>query len=301
MNVDFLGIQPKTTSGEQVVAALGGLVCILATCGFSFWIVGVAGSLAVVASMGAVTVLLFAVPHGPLSQPWALFMGNGVSAVAGVSCAQLISDPVFASGLAVGLATAAMHLLRCTHPPGGATALSAVIGGPEILDLGYFFVLAPVLLNCTIILIVALLFNNIFGWRRYPAAVMRYKPIQRPDTTTFYLTQDHIERGMQEVGGVIDVSSVQLQQIFEAAMTARSKDFSHRTQLELGGVYSNNRPGANWAIRKIIDYATHPDSKKALIIYKVIDGAQKNTTGSCNREEFAEWAVQRLKPVAKSG
>jgi len=64
----------------------------------------------VVASMGASAVLLFAVPHGPLSQPWALLGGHQVSAFIGVSCAMLIPETVLAAGTAVGLSIAAMHL-----------------------------------------------------------------------------------------------------------------------------------------------------------------------------------------------
>ena len=85
----------------------------------------------VVASMGASAVLLFAVPHGPLSQPWALIGGHMVSAFIGVSCATLVPDTITAAALAVGLAIGAMHLLRCIHPPGGATALAAVVSGPS--------------------------------------------------------------------------------------------------------------------------------------------------------------------------
>ena len=80
---------------------------------------------------------------------------------------------MFAAALAVALAIGAMHYLNCIHPPGGATALSAVIGGDAIHQLGFQYVLTPVLLNVIIVLIVAILFNYPFHWRRYPLALRK--------------------------------------------------------------------------------------------------------------------------------
>jgi CBS-domain-containing membrane protein len=119
--------------------------------------------------MGASAVLLFAVPHGQLSQPWPVFGGHLVSALIGVASAKLVAPPLLAAAVAVALAISAMYYLRCIHPPGGATALTAVAGGETVHALGFHYVLTPVLLNVLIILAVALLFNFPFSWRRYPA------------------------------------------------------------------------------------------------------------------------------------
>jgi CBS-domain-containing membrane protein len=123
--------------------------------------------------MGSSAVLLFAAPHAPLSQPWAVFGGHLVSAFVGISCAKWLPDPVLAAPVAVAAAIAAMHYLRCMHPPGGATALGAVVGGEAVHQLGYQFVVTPVMLNVATILVAALLFNAPFAWRRYPAAWSR--------------------------------------------------------------------------------------------------------------------------------
>jgi len=149
---------------------LGGLVALVAVLEISQVQLGLDGAATLVASMGASAVLLFAVPHGPLSQPWPVFGGHLVSALVGVSCAQMIDQPVLAAAMAVGLAIGAMHYLRCIHPPGGATALSAVVGGDAVHQLGFQFVLTPVMLNVITMLLVALLFNAPFAWRRYPVA-----------------------------------------------------------------------------------------------------------------------------------
>jgi CBS-domain-containing membrane protein len=130
--------------------------------------------------MGASAVLLFAVPEGPLSQPWAVVGGHLFSAVVGVLCAHLVVDPLLASAIAVGAAIGAMQVLRCVHPPGGATALSAVVGGPAVHALGMQYVLTPVLLNAAVIVAVAVAFNGLLGKRRYPAYLAQRRPERSP-------------------------------------------------------------------------------------------------------------------------
>src|SRR5690606_26570448 len=127
----LLGIETNATShNEKLISAVGALLGILTVYWASQWYLETAGILLMVASMGASAVLLFAVPHGALSQPWPVIGGHTVSAFIGVSCQLLYPDHALTPALAVGLAVGAMHYLRCIHPPGGATALSAVIGGP---------------------------------------------------------------------------------------------------------------------------------------------------------------------------
>jgi hypothetical protein len=50
----------------------------------------------------------------------------------------------------------------------GATALIAIIGGSDIHAMGYYYVLMPVGLGAGIMLLVALLVNNIPEKRHYP-------------------------------------------------------------------------------------------------------------------------------------
>ena len=76
--------------------------------------------------------------------------------------------PWLAAAAAVSTAIAAMHLTRTLHPPGGATALVAVIGSDRIHDMGYLYVLMPATAGPVLLLGVALLVNNIPKTRRYP-------------------------------------------------------------------------------------------------------------------------------------
>lgn len=137
-----------------VACAFVGLLAVVVT---SRAVLGDAGPY-VAAYMGAATVLVFAVPESPLARPWPLVGGHLVSALVGVTCAKVIPDPALAAASAVALAILAMQLLRCVHPPGGAAAMVAVIGGPDIRELGYLFVLWPVGLNVAVMLIASQLY-----------------------------------------------------------------------------------------------------------------------------------------------
>jgi len=163
--------RPRPGHLDKWVSTAGGLIALAAVLLISEAVLDLTSAAALVASMGASAVLLFAVPHGALAQPWPVFGGHLVSAVIGVACAQVLVEPVAAASVSVGLAIGAMHYLRCIHPPGGATALSAVVGGEAVHQLGFQFVLTPVMLNVVTILLVALLFNAPFRWRRYPRAL----------------------------------------------------------------------------------------------------------------------------------
>lgn len=115
---------------ERARAVAGAFIGILVTGLIGhFFVNGSPGLPALIAPMGASAVLLFAIPSSPLAQPWSIMGGNIVSALLGVTVAKLVADPYLAAALAVGLAIAAMMALRCLHPPSGAIALTAVLGG----------------------------------------------------------------------------------------------------------------------------------------------------------------------------
>jgi len=122
-----------------------------------------------IGSFGASAVLLYGAPRSPLAQPRNLIGGHAVSALIGVFCWQLFSPwPIVAQALAVATAIALMHLTRTLHPPGGATALIATLGSAEIQRLGFWYVLMPAMLGPLILLLVALVVNNLPKTRRYP-------------------------------------------------------------------------------------------------------------------------------------
>ena len=123
----------------------------------------------VIGSFGASAVLIYGAIKSPLAQPRNLIGGHVISAIIGVTCFKLFhANMWFAGSLAVATAIAAMHATKTLHPPGGATALIAVIGSQKIHNLGYLYAIAPVGIGALIMLVVALLINNIPKNRRYP-------------------------------------------------------------------------------------------------------------------------------------
>ncbi|MCU7616787.1 HPP family protein [Chryseobacterium sp. PBS4-4] len=122
-----------------------------------------------IGSFGASSVLIYGAIQSPLAQPRNLVGGHVLSALVGVTIYQIVPDILWLSApLAVALSIVLMQCTKTLHPPGGATALIAVTSTGKIPELGYWYVLSPVLSGCVILLLVALFFNNITKNRSYP-------------------------------------------------------------------------------------------------------------------------------------
>lgn len=284
---------------EKLLSGLGGFMAILLIMLATLQVLELNSAWGIIASMGASAVLLFAVPHGPLSQPWPLIGGHGVSALIGISCALWIQDPLIAASLAVGLSITAMYYLNCLHPPGGATALSAVIGGEAVQQLGYQFVLTPVLLNALLILLVAILFNNLFAWRRYPAFLQpKTQATTKPaDAAASSLRHEDFLAALKSIDSFVDVHEAELKRIFELAnLHAQQHNSLSAEHIHLGHFYSNGCFGDAWSIRQIID--EQPDSRpeKDWVIFKQLAGQAPKRSDCVTREEFARWAAYEVTP-----
>ncbi|WP_416305338.1 HPP family protein [Neptunicella sp. SCSIO 80796] len=296
----LLGIPHNTTShNEKAISAIGGFMGIVGV----FWVtqsvvqsgmLSIDGGFLVIASMGASAVLLFAVPHGALSQPWAVIGGHLISAFIGVTCLKLAGNSSWVAGIAVGISIGAMYYLRCIHPPGGATALTAIIGGPEIIQLGYQFLLIPILINIAIILSVTVSFNWAFRWRRYPAHLAHKlkSPLPpKPGVRQFELTQEDFAAAMQELDSYVDITPEGLTELLELAKQHAEKNVTHPAEIIAGHIYSNGKLGSLWSIRQVVDAApryTLPHKDK--VIFKVLAGDGGYQTGICLRSEFHQWA-----------
>lgn len=122
-----------------------------------------------IGSFGASAVLIFGATNSPLAQPRNLIGGHLVSAIIGVCVHKLLPEQLWlSSALAVSLAIVCMQMTKTMHPPGGATALIANIGSDKIKALGFQYVISPVGTGVMILLIVALIVNNIPNHRNYP-------------------------------------------------------------------------------------------------------------------------------------
>lgn len=171
-----------------------------------------------IAPMGASAVLLFAVPASPLAQPWSVVGGNLVSALVGVTCAILIPNQAAAAALAVALAIAAMFFLRCLHPPGGAVAFTAVLGGPAVHALGYKFAFSPVAVNSLFMVLAALAVNNLLRHHRYPHQAHppgnRHGTADPTPSDRLGFTRADLDAAIKAYDELLDVSEDDLEEIF---------------------------------------------------------------------------------------
>ena len=293
----WLGIEANAVSHtERFISTLGGFLGILFILIASRAVLkDHNAALWVVTSMGASAVLLFAVPHGALSQPWALIGGHTVSAFFGVTCALLLPNSFIAAAMAVGLAIGAMHYLRCLHPPGGATALTAVLGGPSVQELGFQFLLTPVLLNVAIILLTAIVVNYLFPWRRYPAALVRNNKQADVETAKKHLavgslSHSDLEYAMRQVNLVLDISEKDLARVYQIAAQHSKTARMEPLQIRLHAFYSNGNFGDDWSVRQVVDESGHSDPEMDKVIYKVVAGKGRRRSGVSTRAEFARWA-----------
>ena len=223
----------KAASGAIGGIAITGLLCGLMLGN------GIAHPL-LVAPMGASAVLLFAVPASPLAQPWSVFGGNVVSALIGITVAKLIPDPTVAAALAVGCAIAGMSLLRCLHPPGGAVALSAVLGAATGAP-SYMFAFVPVGLNTALLVTIAILFHRVAG-HSYPHVPPKAPSAHGTSDPAPLLrtppSEQDVEEALQAYGDVLDVDAADLQVVLHDA-EIRAAERSHAT-LTCGEIMSRD-------------------------------------------------------------
>ncbi len=195
----FRPLLPGATFSERLIACLGAGVGIALTT--------LAGTLAphgtlpaIVAPLGASAVLVFAVPASPLAQPWPVIGGNTISALVGIAVWRLLPDPAVAAGVAVAAAILVMSLLRCLHPPGGAAALTAVIGGAAVHEAGFGFALVAA----------GLAFHRLTR-RSYP-----HRPVPAPKPTSGILPAD-IDAALEDMHESFDIAREDLYQLIARA------------------------------------------------------------------------------------
>ena len=223
---------------ERTRAFIGAFFGIILTSVATYWIVGANAAFPILmAPIGASAVLLFAAPASPLAQPWSIIGGNAIAATVGVTCALLIHDIAIASAFALSISIALMFALRCLHPPSGAVALSAVLGGASIHGLGYGFIIFPVGVNSLLLLIVALIYNNATG-RHYPNRVVKTaaSPLKEtlPAEMRFGFTAEDLNAVLKEYNQVLDVSRDDLQLLLQQTeMHAYRRKFGSITCVDI--------------------------------------------------------------------
>ncbi|TIW20676.1 MAG: HPP family protein, partial [Mesorhizobium sp.] len=237
----FVPILAGATLRERLAACIGATIGIALTGVISGLAMGNGPHVALlVAPMGASAVLLFAVPSSPLAQPWSIIGGNTISALVGVSVAHFVHNPVIASGLAVALAIAAMSFTRSLHPPGGAAALTGVLGGPAVAAAGFLFPFVPVALNSVILVTLGFLFHKL-SRRNYPhvhqPAASSHGTADRPPAEPVGFRPEDVDAALAALNETFDIDrddierllrQVELQAMVRSQRTLLCQDIMSR-------------------------------------------------------------------------
>lgn len=214
----FVPAPIRMSRRECLLACMGAGLCLLSTEVISRQVWGTSVPW-FIAPMGAIAILLFVVPSSPLAQPWSVIGGNLIAGIVGVTCAHWIAHPGVATAVATAVSVALMVRMRCLHPPSGAIAAMAVLGGPAIHDLGYGFVLWPVLANSIVMVAIAIVLNSLLrrGYPYRPAPAPRHGTSDLPAVQRTSFTEEDLSRSLEEHAEFIDVNPHDLKSILATA------------------------------------------------------------------------------------
>ena len=199
---------PKLAGGnlnDRLIACVGAGFGVFAAAVAGFGVQNVWTALPfLIAPIGASAVLVFAVPASPLAQPWSVLGGNVIAASVGVAVLHLVPNLVAAVAIAVASAILLMSLMRCLHPPGGAAAITTILGGQAIIDAGYWFPVTIVAANSAALVAAGWLFHK-FSGHSYPH---RTAPSQ---TLPLGLLRADIDQAVEESHETFDIDLADLE------------------------------------------------------------------------------------------
>lgn len=209
----FLPQSSPVSVVEKLRSGLAGGLAILL---LGYILHGLSGevTLLMLGSIAASAVLLYAVPHSPLAQPWNLVGGHLISFVPGWLCAYALPDPILAAAVAVGSAITLMYLLNCLHPPGAATALTMVLGSSQFVAMGPAHAALIVAANAITFLLLALLLNNAMKGRHYP----QHTPPPAAPVPPLLPEREDVEWALAQMDSAIDISEDDLLELCHSAL-----------------------------------------------------------------------------------
>lgn len=213
----FAPILAGATLRERTIGSIGALLGIGLTAFICQWFVGdIANLPMLVAPIGASAVILFVIPNSPLAQPWPVIGGNTVSALVGIAVASLVDDLTLGVALAVCLSIAAMSVTRSLHPPGGAVAMTAVLGGPSIAASGFLFAFMPVALNSVILVVIGIAYHKLVR-RSYPHVAQPVKnthgTVDPPATARAGFKEEDLDAALAALDETFDIDRQDLNRV----------------------------------------------------------------------------------------
>lgn len=238
-----LGLQRQTVDWrERLRDSLGAALGVGVSGGVGWWLLGgQAGAFWLAAPMGASAVLLFAVPSSPLAQTWPALAGNVLAALVGSAVYLTLGSGPLAAAVAVGLALLLMFPLRCVHPPGGGTALVAVLGGPAVHALGWGFALVPVGLNAALLVAVAKLYRRATAPPRThvpPVHDNRHHTRDAAPQDRVGLTRADLDAALRDFNQLVDIDRDALEDLLRQAQAQAWQ--RHFGQVRCGDIMSRD-------------------------------------------------------------
>ncbi len=210
---------------ERNISALAGCLGILLMQGILGVWPGNPSLSYLLAPLGASTVILFALPHSPLAQPWSMTGGLLISAVIGYGCGLYVQPSWLAVGVALGVSIWVTARLRCIHPPGGAMAMLFAIAAQQ-----HTISLTTALLNTVAALIAVLAVNNLIPGRRYPQCVPTRQPVVRKPKHS--INHGDLQYAVEKLDTYLDISEDDLVSIYDLATAHAHRRHERRTCAE---------------------------------------------------------------------
>jgi CBS-domain-containing membrane protein len=141
--------------------------------------------------------------------------------------------------------------------------------------------------------VVALLFNYLFKWRRYPARLAergKQPAAEAESATAGTIRHEDLVVALSEIDSFIDVSENDLLRIYDLATGRAEGRHLAAADIVLGHYYSNDAFGDEWSIRQVVDESPHASPDKDMVVYTVVAGLDQRKSGVLTRREFARWA-----------
>ena len=209
-----INTRPSEWSRAAIGMALGTLLSVW-LCGQVF---GMDIALHLIGPLGASAVLLFAVSSGALAQPWSIVGGYLCATVVSLLVAHLLGRSLGSACLAAGLGLILMCWLRCLHPPAGALGLLLVLADPATVAMDWR-VLGPVMLAASLLLLSALVYNNLTRVRypKGPSAPVAVVPADHPPTDAQAITAEDLKLALADLQAFFDVTPEDLEQLIHAS------------------------------------------------------------------------------------
>ncbi len=124
---------------------------------------GEIGTMLLLGTFGATSLLVFVYPDSPVSQPRSVLGAHIIGATMGLLCLKFIGPQWWSLGIAVGLTVLFMKLLRVVHPPATSNSIVVFLTNPT-----WFFLVCPTIAGAFVIIFLALFYHNISRESNWP-------------------------------------------------------------------------------------------------------------------------------------